>query len=139
MEDILTNDEHNGIKFVWNTLPGSRADATKIVVPVGFHYNPLIKNENLALLEYEPLKCRCGSIISPVFNFSAKAKVWECPFCRNRNTFPKSYSDFITDENLPAELFKENNTVEYKLNLKQANPPIFIYCSFRRRIKSGQR
>ena len=26
-----------------------------------------------------------------------------------------------------SELFKENNTVEYKLNLKQANPPIFIF------------
>ena len=127
MEDILSADEHNGIKFVWNTLPGSRSDATKIVVPVGFHYNPLIKNENLSLLEYEPLKCRCGSIISPIFNFSAKAKVWECPFCRNKNTFPKSYSDFISEENLPAELFKENSTVEYKLNLKQANPPIFIF------------
>ena len=127
MEDIFSSDEQNGIKFVWNTLPGTRSDATKIVVPVGFHYNPIIKNENLSLLEYEPLKCRCGSIISPLFNFSAKAKIWECPFCRNRNTFPKSYSDFMSDENLPAELFKENSTVEYKLNLKQANPPIFIF------------
>ena len=127
MEDIFSADEQNGIKFVWNTLPGTRSDATKIVVPVGFHYNPIIKNENLSLLEYEPLKCRCGSIISPLFNFSAKAKIWECPFCRNRNTFPKSYSDFMSDENLPAELFKENSTVEYKLNLKQANPPIFIF------------
>ena len=127
MEDIFSSDEQNGIKFVWNTLPSTRSDATKIVVPVGFHYNPIIKNENLSLLEYEPLKCRCGSIISPLFNFSAKAKVWECPFCRNRNTFPKSYSDFMSDENLPAELFKENSTVEYKLNLKQANAPIFIF------------
>ena len=127
MEDIISHDEQNGIKFIWNTLPGSRADATKIVVPVGFHYNPIIKNDNLALLEYEPLKCRCGSIISPLYNYSTKAKVWECPFCRNRNPFPKSYSEFISDENLPAELFKENSTVEYKLNLKPANPPIFIF------------
>ena len=127
MEDIISNDELNGIKFVWNTLPCSRADATKIVVPVGFHYNPIIKNENLALLEYEPLKCRCGSIISPLFNYSTRAKVWECPFCRNRNNFPKAYADFISDENLPAELYKQNNTVEYKLNLKQANPPIFMF------------
>ena len=127
MEDIISNDELNGIKFVWNTLPCSRADATKIVVPVGFHYNPIIKNENLALLEYEPLKCRCGSIISPLFNYSTRAKVWECPFCRNRNNFPKAYADFISDENLPAELYKQNNTVEYKLNTKPANPPIFIF------------
>ena len=127
MEDIISNDELNGIKFVWNTLPRSREDATKIVVPIGFHYNPIIKNENLALLEYEPLKCRCGSIISPLFNYSTRSKVWECPFCKTRNTFPKAYADFISDENLPAELFKENNTVEYKLNTKQANPPIFMF------------
>ena len=126
MEDIISNDELNGIKFVWNTLPRSREDATKIVVPIGFHYNPIIKNENLALLEYEPLKCRCGSIISPLFNYSTRAKVWECPFCKSRNSFPKAYADFISDENLPAELFKENNTVEYKLNAKPANPPIFM-------------
>ena len=127
MKDKIKYDEENGVKFVWNILPNSRSDASKIVVPVGFHYNPLIKNENLSLLEYEPLKCRCGSIISPLFNFSVKSKVWECPFCRNRNGFPKAYSDFISDENLPAELFNENCTVEYKLNIKQANPPIFIF------------
>ena len=127
MEDIISNDELNGIKFVWNTLPCTRADATKIVVPVGFHYNPIIKNENLSLLEYEPLKCRCGSIISPLFNYSTRSKVWECPFCHTRNSFPKAYSEYISDENLPAELFKQNNTVEYKLNTKQANPPIFIF------------
>ena len=127
MEDIISNDEQNGIKFVWNVLPSSRADATKIVLPVGFHYNPIIKNENLSLLEYEPLKCRCGSIISPLFNYSTRSKVWECPFCHTRNSFPKAYSEYISDENLPAELFKQNNTVEYKLNTKQANPPIFIF------------
>ncbi len=127
MEDIISNDEQNGIKFVWNTLPCSRADATKIVVPVGFHYNPLIKNENLSLLEYEPLKCRCGSIISPLFTYSTRAKVWECPFCHTRNSFPKAYAEYISDENLPAELLKQNNTVEYKLNTKQANPPIFMF------------
>ena len=127
MEDIISNDEQNGIKFVWNVLPSSRADATKIVVSVGFHYNPIIKNENLSLLEYEPLKCRCGSIISPLFNYSTRSKVWECPFCHTRNSFPKAYSEYISDENLPAELFKQNNTVEYKLNTKQANPPIFIF------------
>ena len=127
MDQMISNDELNGIKFVWNTLPSSRSDATKIIVPVGFHYTPIIKNENLPLLEYEPLKCRCGSIISPLFNYSTRAKIWECAFCHNRNNFPKAYSDFISDENLPAELFKQNNTVEYKLNKKPANPPIFIF------------
>ena len=36
-------DERNGLKFVWNILPNSRTDMTKIIIPLGFHYTPLIK------------------------------------------------------------------------------------------------
>lgn len=121
-------DEKNGLKFVWNILPNSRIDMTKIVIPIGFHYTPLIKNENIPLLEYEPLRCRnCNSVISPLFPFSVRGKKWECPFCSIQINFPKNYSDFMTEENLPAELLPENSTVEYKLNKKESNSPIFFF------------
>ena len=121
-------DEKNGLKFVWNILPNSRIDMTKIVIPIGFHYTPLIKNENIPLLEYEPLRCRnCNSVISPLFPFSVRGKKWECPFCNIQINFPKNYSDFMTEENLPAELLPENSTVEYKLNKKESNFPIFFF------------
>ena len=121
-------DEKNGLKFVWNILPNSRIDMTKIVIPIGFHYTPLIKNENIPLLEYEPLRCRnCNSVISPLFPFSVRGKKWECPFCNIQMNFPKNYSNFMTDENLPAELLPENSTVEYKLNRKESNFPIFFF------------
>jgi protein transport protein SEC23 len=101
---------------------------TKIIIPLGFHYTPLIKNENIPLLEYEPLRCRnCNSVISPLFPFSVRGKKWECPFCNIQMVFPKNYSDFMTDENLPAELLPENSTVEYKLNKKESNFPVFFF------------
>ena len=121
-------DERNGLKFVWNILPNSRTDMTKIIIPLGFHYTPLIKNENIPLLEYDPLRCRnCNSVISPLFPFSVRGKKWECPFCNIQMVFPKNYSDFMTDENLPAELLPENSTVEYKLNKKECNFPVFLF------------
>ena len=124
----MEENERNGLKFVWNILPNSRTDMTKIIIPLGFHYTPLVKNENIPLLEYEPLRCRnCNSVISPLFPFSVRAKKWECPFCNIQINFPKTYSDFMTEENLPAELLPENSTVEYKLNKKESNFPVFFF------------
>ena len=71
----MEENERNGLKFVWNILPNSRTDMTKIIIPLGFHYTPLIKNENIPLLEYDPLRCRnCNSVISPLFPFSVRGK-----------------------------------------------------------------
>lgn len=121
-------EEQNGIKFVWNLLPSNRNDMTKIVIPVGFHYTPIQKNEAIPLLEYDPLTCpKCKCAICPFFFYSVKAKVWECPFCRTKVGFPKAYADYISEEILPIELMPENTTVEYKLNKKEANWPIFIF------------
>ncbi len=122
------SEEQNGIKFIWNSLPSTPQDMTQIVIPVGFHYTPCIQNENLQILEYEPLKCiKCQSIISPLFPYNVRAKIWECPFCNSKISFPKNYADFISDTNLPAELLNENTTVEYKLNKKESNYPIFYF------------
>ncbi|MCQ2815671.1 MAG: Sec23/Sec24 zinc finger-containing protein [archaeon] len=123
-----SQDELNGIKFVWNTLPATRQDSTKIVIPVGFHYTPGAKNESMQLLEYDPLTCpKCKAVISPLFSFSARAKIWECPFCPAKVSFPRTYADYITETNLPAELLPENTTVEYKLNKKESAYPTFIF------------
>ena len=75
----MEQEELNGIKFVWNTLPATRSDTTKIVIPVGFHYTPGQQNENMQLLEYDPLTChKCKAVISPLFSFSTKDKKCEC-------------------------------------------------------------
>jgi protein transport protein SEC23 len=124
----VNQDEINGIRFSWNVLPSNRIDATKIIVPAGFHYSPVKKIETMQLLEYDPLHCaQCRSILNPAFPVNFKAKSWECAFCKTRNNFPSVYAQAISETNLPSELMQENTTVEYKLSKKDSNPPIFIF------------
>lgn len=121
-------DDSNGIRFTWNTFPSNRADAGKIVVPVGFHYTPNKKSETIQVLEYDPLVCNnCKSVLNPCFSVGFRDKSWECGFCKKRNAFPSTYANFISEENLPAELLPESMTVEYRLSKKESNSPIFIF------------
>jgi len=124
----VENDEQNGIKFTWNSLPTTRTDSIKLIVPPGFHYTPAKKSDTLQVLDYDPLICQnCKSILSPHFNVNFRNKSWDCPFCFSGVKFPSSYAQFISEENLPAELLMENSTVEYKLSKKESNYPTFIF------------
>lgn len=124
----VERDEQNGIKFTWNSLPTTRADTVKLIVPPGFHYTPLKKNENLQVLDYDPLHCsNCKSVLSGHFTVNFRNKSWDCPFCHIQVKFPSSYAQFISEENLPAEMLYENSAVEYKLSKKEVNFPTFIF------------
>jgi protein transport protein SEC23 len=126
--DTNSTDDANGIKFTWNVLPNNKLDANKLIVPIGFHYTPVKKVDNLQLLEYDPLRCsQCKSVNNPHFTRNYKAKYWECAFCKNKNNFPPEYANFISETTLPIELLPENTTVEYKLSKKESNWPIFIF------------
>jgi protein transport protein SEC23 len=128
MEATTNTDEMNGIKFTWNMLPNNKPDANKLIVPIGFHYTPVKKVENLQLLEYDPLRCSsCKAVINPHFPRNYKAKYWECAFCKTKNNFPTEYANFISETNLPIELLAESSTVEYKLNKKESGWPIFLF------------
>ena len=124
----VEREQQSEIKFTWNLLPTTRADATKLIVPPGFHYTPCKKNERLEVLEYDPLLCpNCKSVLCGNFNTNFKSKSWDCPFCNTNVKFPSSYAQFISETNLPAEMLPENSTVEYKLSKKESNFPTFIF------------
>lgn len=125
MEEI---EASNGIRFVWNTFPCNRQDSTILTVPLGFHYQPGKVIETMPLLEYDPIQCKnCKSILNPQCPINFKSKFWECPFCLNKNPFNSLYAANISETTLPTELQSGYNTVEYKLNKKEANYPIFIF------------
>lgn len=125
----MENEEiSNGIRFVWNNLPNNRTDSTIITVPVGFHYQPGRQIENMPLVDYEPVACKqCKSILNPYVKIDFKSKCWDCQFCLVKNQFSSIYAQNISETNLPTELIKEYTTLEYKLNRKETNWPIFIF------------
>lgn len=55
-----------------------------------------------------------------------RSKLWVCPFCNQRNSFPPHYKD-ISNTNLPAELLPKYSTIEYTLGRPAQVPPIFLF------------
>ena len=126
--DIYKEEANNGIRFTWNVFPNSKIDQTRIVVPVGFHYSPTKRIENLTTVNYEPVLCKnCKSILNPYCNVDFRSKCWECPFCSTKNLFPTSYSQHISEQTLPPELLPEATSIEYILERKRFNPPTFLF------------
>lgn len=128
MVDIFKEEQLNGLRNTWNVFPGNKLDMTRYVIPVGFHYSPNAKTEDLQILDYDPVLCKsCKSVLNPLCAIDYRNKFWECPFCNDRNMFPQSYKENITETNLPAELISDYTTVEYRLNKKEANSPAFVF------------
>ena len=107
-------EEMDGVRMAWNALVSSRAEATRMVVPVSTLYTPLHQRPSLALVAFEPVQCRppCDAILNPYCQIDAAAKLWVCPFCLSRNPLPPHYRD-ISHANLPVELHHLSSTIEY--------------------------
>lgn len=128
MLDITKEESQNGVRMSWNVLPTNPVDLQRYVVPCGLHYTPLKKVENLQILEYEPVQCKkCRSILSPSYQVDFLSKAWTCPFCLTKHMFPPAYAANISETNLPAELLPESTTIEYKLNRKESQWPVFLF------------
>ncbi|KAI8983076.1 protein transporter SEC23 [Pilobolus umbonatus] len=123
-------EEQDGIRFSWNAWPFSRAEATKVVVPIACLYTPLKEREDFTEnpIWYEPVTCKapCRAILNPFCQTDFRGKVWVCPFCLQRNALPPHYKD-ISNTNLPAELLPKYTTIEYNLNRTAQIPPIFLF------------
>ncbi|XP_071697568.1 protein transport protein SEC23 G [Rutidosis leptorrhynchoides] len=110
--DFVELEAIEGLRWSWNSWPVSKSD---LVIPLSIIQTPLMKFNELPILSYDPLICRnCGSILNPYARVDYPSRIWVCPFCYNKNSFPRSYAE-IGENNIPAELFPTYSTVEYIL------------------------
>ncbi|UXI19427.1 low molecular weight phosphotyrosine protein phosphatase [Sarcoptes scabiei] len=129
-EFIESTEDIDGVRFNWNVWPQTRIEAAKIVLPLGCLFTPLRESQNRPLpnIQYEPIVCarqNCRSILNPYCQVDYRAKMWVCPFCLNRNTFPAHYNQ-ISETCRPAEL--TYTTLDYTiLRAPVQTPPIFFY------------
>lgn len=110
-------------RWSWGTYPANRLDGTRMVVPLGCMYTPL--GLAAAELPYEALRCVCGGVLNPHCTVDYRSKTWGCPFCGNKNAFPQHYSH-MSEHNVPAELQRHNETVEY-VSVVKRTPPTFVF------------
>lgn len=113
--DFQELEAMEGLRWSWNTWPASKSSASALVVPLSVMCAPLMPSPDLPLLAYEPLRCdRCAAVLNPYARVDYPSRIWLCPFCYNKNRFPRTYAGII-ETNLPAELFPNYSTVEYQL------------------------
>eukprot|EP01087_Luapelamoeba_hula_P015523 TRINITY_DN4651_c0_g1_i1.p1 TRINITY_DN4651_c0_g1~~TRINITY_DN4651_c0_g1_i1.p1 ORF type:complete len:758 (+),score=106.88 TRINITY_DN4651_c0_g1_i1:183-2456(+) len=127
MEAFLQEEQRDGTRWSWNIWPTSRLEATRMVVPLGCLYTPLMK-VSTPLLNYEPVGCKsCHGIMNPYCMVDVQGKLWVCGFCYQRNQLPPQYMN-INETTLPAELIPNFTTIQYSLPARTAAlPPIFLY------------
>ncbi|KAB1993168.1 hypothetical protein ES319_D13G010700v1 [Gossypium barbadense] len=114
MAEFMELEAQDGVRMTWNVVPGTKEEAGNCVVPVSAIYTPIKPFPNMLVLPYAPLRCRnCSSVLNPFCVMDFAAKIWICPFCFHRSHFPAHYAS-VSEENLPAELFPQYTTIEYK-------------------------
>uniref|UniRef100_A0A7N0U5J0 Protein transport protein SEC23 n=1 Tax=Kalanchoe fedtschenkoi TaxID=63787 RepID=A0A7N0U5J0_KALFE len=128
MAEFVDLENQDGVRMPWNVIPGTKQESTNCEVPVSAIYTPLRPIPHVPVVPYSALRCRtCRSVLNPFCTVDFMAKIWSCPFCFQRNTFPAHYSS-ISDDNLPAELFPQYTTIEYEWPDEKATvPPVFFF------------
>lgn len=113
--DFVQAEEREGARLTWNVWPSTRLEAHRVVVPLAAIVAPGKPLSEDQVLPYEPLQCRgCHLCLNPYCQVDFQGKTWSCPHCLARNQFPPHYHS-ISPEQLPAELFPQYTTVEYRL------------------------
>ncbi|RAL38394.1 hypothetical protein DM860_002372 [Cuscuta australis] len=116
--DFVELEAIEGLRWSWNSWPFSKSEASALVVPLAIMATPLMSFNELPVLPYDPLCCSgCGAALNPYARVDYPTRTWSCPFCSQKNPFPKSYLA-ISENNIPAELFPTYSTVEYQLGKK---------------------
>lgn len=39
--DFYEEENRDGVRFTWNSAPASKAEASKVVIPLAVHYTPM--------------------------------------------------------------------------------------------------
>eukprot|EP00761_Pharyngomonas_kirbyi_P010528 gb/GECH01010548.1/.p1 GENE.gb/GECH01010548.1/~~gb/GECH01010548.1/.p1 ORF type:complete len:775 (+),score=181.75 gb/GECH01010548.1/:1-2325(+) len=122
------NEQINGLRWSWNTIPSTKTDASSMVVPISALYKPMnVAPDAPQTLPYNPLTCKkCNAALNPFCGVDYRNMFWSCPFCFQRNPFPPTYQG-ISETHKPAELYTQYSSVEYALQGYQAPPPVFLF------------
>ncbi|XP_057415913.1 protein transport protein SEC23 B isoform X2 [Lotus japonicus] len=120
----------DGVRMTWNVWPRSKVEASKCVIPLAATIPVTIPHHyhhDIPTVPYTPLRCKsCSSLLNPFCIVDFTAKIWICPFCFSRNTFPPHYAQ-ISPTNLPAELYPQYTTLQYTIPNPNPNPQPHVF------------
>ncbi|KAI5959749.1 uncharacterized protein KGF55_004981 [Candida pseudojiufengensis] len=119
-------EDKDGIRLSWSSIPRSKIQHQRNVVPLASLYTPLNDKSKVELFDSSCLiTCRtCRSILNPFVHVNNQ--IWTCQFCSYSNQLTT-----ITNEEgetiLPVALNPQFTTIEYETGRISQLPPIFFF------------
>ncbi|KAH7839500.1 hypothetical protein Vadar_005076 [Vaccinium darrowii] len=80
----------DGIRTTRNAWPRTKVEANKCVIPLAASISLIRPYPDIPTLPYAPFICKTCSRV----DFTAL--LWTCPFCHQRDHFPRHYSSIWT-------------------------------------------
>lgn len=122
--DFEAREDVDGVRLSWNTLPKSKLQHQRNVIPLASMYTPLNnKSPQPCPLadKSQILRCRqCFSFLNPYV--VANSGVWYCQFCEFGNVLEQD-----ANGNFPLSINPDSSTIEYVTGRLSKFPPIFFY------------
>ncbi|KAI5970719.1 hypothetical protein CANMA_000138 [Candida margitis] len=124
--DFESREDRDGVRLSWSSVPKSKLQHQRNVIPMGALYTPLNDKSEVTVLDKSNLiSCRsCRSILNPYV--VVNNGTWSCQFCSVPNQLPAVFAEDGTPYLQPA-LEGQFTTVEYETGRKSSLPPVFFY------------
>lgn len=124
--DFETREDNDGVRLSWTSLPKSKLQHQRNVIPMGALYTPLNNKTSISVLDQNCIiSCRtCRAVLNPYSPINNS--LWTCQICNSSNQLP-AMVDSEGQPCYPPNLNPELTTVEYKTGRSSALPPIFFY------------
>lgn len=124
--DFETREDKDGVRLSWSSVPKSKLQHQRNVIPLGALYTPLNDKSEIPILnQTNIISCRsCRSILNPYV--TVQNGTWSCQFCNVPNQLPSLVSEDGTPL-LPPALDGQCTTVEYETGRQSSLPPVFFY------------
>ncbi|KAG7665034.1 uncharacterized protein J8A68_001442 [[Candida] subhashii] len=125
--DFEAREDINGVRLSWSSLPKSKLQHERNIIPLGSLYTPLNNKSPIQVLDQSQLiSCRtCRAILNPYVYVNNE--IWTCQMCQSTNQIPKIFDQTTGQPIFPISLNQDLSTVEYQTGRLSSLSPIFFY------------
>jgi predicted nucleic-acid-binding Zn-ribbon protein len=114
MEQNNHIESTTGVRTSYLAFPNCQQNVEHFEIPITALVTPCKKLDNVQRMDYLPVLCKqCQGVLNPYSVVSYQHKTWGCNFCGAVNQFPSVYKQNLAPGNVPLEMLKENQVIEY--------------------------
>lgn len=126
--DFSASEIKEGVRFVWNSIPTTRVEASQNIVPLSMLYTPFLGlEEPIVRCETKPITCpSCKWIANSFCQFDYTNFRWDCANCGAKTPLHSQFREYISNGYTLPESLNRNTIIEYKMGSAQGTAWLFV-------------